>query len=86
MLRIRVELVPGGDERSLRELARADVSNVSMSPRSDYQVAACEGMNPLTGTPAWKSRGLIANHDRRQSVWALVAKVATLASREAEKQ
>jgi hypothetical protein len=87
MLVIKVELWPGGDERFKTVLARAGIGNVSnLAEVSDYEVAASEGANPLTGTPAWKGRGLLHQHDRRQSVWALVAKAAAWAAAEAEKQ
>lgn len=85
MLRITVELIPGGVGRP-RELARAVLGNVSdLADRSDYQVAAREGDNSLCGRRAWEARGLIAGHDRNQSVWALVAKAAAWAAAEAEK-
>jgi hypothetical protein len=86
MLVIKVELWPGGDERYKTVLARAGIGNISnLADVSDYEVLASEGKNPLTGTPAWKGRGLLHMHDRRQSVWALVAKAATWAAAEAEK-
>jgi hypothetical protein len=85
MLRITVDLVPGGVGRP-RELARAELGNVSdLADRSDYRIAAREGDNPLAERRAWESRGLIAGHDRNQSVWALVAKAAAWAAAEAEK-
>jgi hypothetical protein len=87
MLVIKVELWPGGDERFKTVLARAGIGNVSnLADVSDYEIVANEGANPLTGTPAWKGRGLLHQHDRRQSVWALVAKAAAWAAAGAEKQ
>ena len=87
MLVIKVELWPGGDERYKTVLARAGIGNISnLADVSDYEVLASEGANPLTGTPAWKGRGLLQMHDRRQSVWALVAKAAACAAAEADKQ
>lgn len=86
MLRIRVELVPGGVGRP-RELARAELGNISgLADRSDYGIFACEGHNDVAGTLAWESRGLIPGHDRRSSVWSLVSKAAAWAKLEAEKQ
>jgi len=85
MLRITVELVPGGIGRP-RVLARAIAGNVSdLADTSDYQVAANEGRNPLVGRPAWEAHGHILGHDRVQSVWALVAKLAAWAAAEAGK-
>jgi hypothetical protein len=85
MLRILVQLVPGGDEGRLRELARAELANISGLARvSDYAISASEGTNRLATTPAWSRRGLIARHDRRQSVWRLVARAAEWAATQAE--
>ena len=87
MLRITVELVPGGRERAKRELARATLANVSgLAPKSNYEFEAREGDNQLAGTAAWESSGLIAGHFRHQSVWALVAKAAVWAAYQAEKR
>lgn len=87
MLRIIVELVPGGVGRP-RELARAELGNISgLADRSDYVVIAREGANPVSNMPPWASRGLISGHDRNStSVWALVEKAARWANVEAEKQ
>jgi hypothetical protein len=86
MLRIIVELVPGGVGRP-HELARAELGNVSgLADRSNYVIVAREGANPVADTPPWESRGLISGHDRRSSVWSLVSKAAAWTSAEAEKQ
>ena len=85
MLRILVQLVPGGDEELLRELARAELGNISNLARmSDYAVVANESENRLAAMPAWSRRGLITRHDRRQSVWKLVERAAEWAGRQAE--
>ena len=85
MLKITVELIPGGVGRP-HELARAVLGNVSdLADRSDYQIAAREGDNPLCWRRAWEARGLIAGHDRNQTIWALVAKAAVWAAAEAGK-
>jgi hypothetical protein len=87
MLRIIVELVPGGVESRKRELARADLGNITaLDPVSDYQIRAREGDNPVAGAKAWESRGLITGHDREVSVWRLVEKAAHWAVGEAGKQ
>lgn len=76
MLRIIVEIVPGGVGRP-RELARAELGNVSdLADKSDYVIRASEGVNPLVPAPAWEARGRLTAHNRNQSVWALVAKAA----------
>jgi hypothetical protein len=77
MLRIIVELVPGGYEPAKRELARAELGNVSdLAAVSNYVIRASEGANPLAGTPAWQRTGKIENHQRNRSVWALVERAA----------
>jgi hypothetical protein len=87
MLRILVQLVPGGDEDLLRELARAELANISNLARvSDYAIFASESTNRLAASPAWSRRGLIARHDRRQSAWKLVERAAEWAGRQAEEE
>jgi hypothetical protein len=87
MLRIIVELVPGGREHLKREIARAELGNVTAAGAvlDDYVIEAKEGVNPPAQRGRWESRGLITKHDRRQTVWALVAKAAAWATKEAEK-
>jgi hypothetical protein len=89
MLRIRIEFVPGGDESRVRELAVMTVSNMTaLAGKSDYAIAvyAREGVNPVAGRGRWESRGMIFEHDREQSVFAVVAKAAAWAAIEAEKR
>lgn len=87
MLRIVVEIVPPAASRPKREVARAELSNVSdLGKISDYSIEVEEGVNGITWAKAWESRGMILGHDREQSVWALVAKAAAWAAAEAEKQ
>ena len=86
MLRVTVEIWPGGDKTRARSLAIANVANVSdLANVSDYAVSVSEGYNPVTNTPSWSQRGQIYEHDRRTSVWALIAKVAVWAAEEAGK-
>jgi hypothetical protein len=86
MLRITIEIWPGGDKTRARSLAIANVANVSdLADVSDYEVSVTEGHNPLTNTPPWSQRGRVSQHDRRTSVWALIAKVAVWAAQEAGK-
>jgi hypothetical protein len=86
MLRIVIELVPGGIGEP-RELARIVLGNQSsLADRSDYSIAAREADNSLASRGAWESRGWIANHDRNQTVFALVERAAAWAKSEAEKQ
>ncbi|MDT3687932.1 MAG: hypothetical protein RO009_23155 [Pseudorhodoplanes sp.] len=86
MLRVKVELVPGGWEGGSREIARAEIGNISnLADMSDYAVRVSEGRNSVAGTEAWSCEGKIFAHDRRTSVWSLVAKVAHWAAQEAER-
>jgi hypothetical protein len=86
VLRITVEVWPGGDKTRARAIATANVANVSdLADVSDYEVSVTEGHNPVSNTPAWSQRGHVFQHDRRASVWALTAKVAAWATEEAEK-
>jgi hypothetical protein len=86
MLRVTVEIWPGGDKTRARAIATANVANLSdLAAVNDYAVDANEGYNSVTNTPPWSLRGHIFQHDRKASVWALIAKVAALAAEEAEK-
>jgi hypothetical protein len=85
MLRITVEIISFGHKRTL---ATADISNMSgLADVSDYAV---EVKTPARAEPSWQreweARGMISQHAREQSVWALVAKAAAWAAREAEKR
>jgi hypothetical protein len=84
MLRIKIELLPGGREAGKKELACAEIANISdLNDTSDYAVAFCEHENQLAGTARWKAKGFVRGHNRRQSVWRLVAKAAVIAADEA---
>jgi hypothetical protein len=83
MLRVTVEIWPGGDKTRARSLAIANVSH--LADVSYYVVSISEGHNPATYTPTWSQRGHVYQHDRRTSVWALVAKIAIWATEEAGK-
>ena len=86
MLQITVEIWPGGDQTRARAVAIANVANVTdLGDVSDYALSVTEGHNPVTNTPPWTQRGHLFQHDRRTSVWALVAKVAIWAAAEAGK-
>jgi hypothetical protein len=75
MLRLTIELVPGGFEQMRRTIASMRISNMSdLADCSDYRVETMETANPLTGNPARNTEYMVLSHDRRQSVWALLAK------------
>lgn len=79
MLRITVDIVPGGFEPLRRHIALMTIANVTcLADRSDYVVEAMEGANPLAGSPPRNTSARINGHDRNQSVWTLVAKAAAV--------
>ncbi|MGM4872247.1 hypothetical protein ACT4MK_26350 [Bradyrhizobium barranii] len=84
-LRVTVELIPGGQERFIRTLARAEISNVGGSAWvGDYEFTVGEEDNDLTAVRAWTDTGRIEKHSRATSVWLLVAKVAMWAHRRSQ--
>lgn len=81
MLRIIVDIVPGGFEPLRRRIASMTVANITnLSDRSDYEIEAEEAANPVSGTPPRRTSTTVNDHDRRNSVWTLVAKAATAVS------
>ena len=85
MLRITVEIWPGGEKLFRRTLAIADIGNISdLADTSDYAIRVKENDNPIAGAQAWSAEGQILQHDRRASVWALVEKVAAWAADKAK--
>jgi hypothetical protein len=75
MLKLTIELVPGGFEPMRRTIASMRISNMSnLADCSDYCIAAMEAANALTGEPARNAKCMVLAHDRRQSVWALLEK------------
>jgi hypothetical protein len=88
MLRVTVELWPGGREAHKRELAVMHISNMGvLAGADDYAIAvvAKEDVNPVAQRGRWESRGMIFHHDREQSVFALLTKAAAWAAKESEK-
>jgi len=81
MLRVTVELVPGGDETRARTIADMTIANISsLADISDYEFTARENANAVAGTPARETTGTVRRHDRRQTVWSLVGKAAKAAA------
>lgn len=73
MLRVVIELIPGGFDPLRRTIASMRISNISdLSDISDYQIEVIEAQNPLTGSAAYKAGCVVASHDRRQPVWRLL--------------
>ena len=82
MLRITVEIWPGGYERHKRVLASANVGNISsLADVSDYdvEISTAARMEPSWQSASEKS-GFVRGHARLASVWSLVEKVAKLAT------
>jgi len=83
MIVVKVYLWPGGDHTRERELASAEIANISdLAPASTYAVLAAEQGSLITGLPTQSAGFEIHNHIRRQSVWALVCAVALKAARQ----
>lgn len=79
MLRITVELLPGGNLSRRKRLAKMDIANLSnLADVSDYAVDA-EEVGSM-GRHARECEATVTGHDRNSSVWALVAKAATAVS------
>ncbi|MBX9830215.1 MAG: hypothetical protein K2Y27_35120 [Xanthobacteraceae bacterium] len=85
MIQIVIRIIPNGDKKRAVEHGVAEVTRVAGDVVCDYSVSAGENQNPVAQALDWSARGHVLGHDRRQSVWALVAKVATWAASEAEK-
>ena len=80
MLRVTVELVPGGDTTRAQRIAQMTIANVSdLADISDYAFRAHEEANDVAGTPPRDTSGTVRLHDRRQTVWSLVGKAALAA-------
>lgn len=75
MLRVTVDLIPGGYRPLRRTIATMNIGNVTdLADVSDYKIDAIEAANPLTNTPPRSANCVVSSHDRRQSVWSLIAK------------
>ena len=83
MLRVTIDLVPGGFKPLRRTIATMSIANLSeLADRSDYRVEAMEGPNDLAGLSARNVTAAVEDHNRRQSVWALIAKAAAAVAEE----
>lgn len=81
MIVVKVYHWPDSDPANAVEIASADIANISdLAPASTYAVLAAERGSIITGLPTQSVGFEIHNHIRRQSVWALVEKVAALAA------
>jgi len=74
MLRVIVQLVPGGDESRVRTIAEMVLANDGAGDQG--VTCAYEGwIGPEPWTKDQARYGKVKKHDRRQSVWVLVAKM-----------
>lgn len=70
MLRVTIELLPGGRESDKRVIATADIARVSGSSLADYKVALNEAVIGKVGESA-----MVRNYPRwASSVWDLVSR------------
>lgn len=78
MIRVTVEIVPGGFEPARRTIGMLRISNLSdLASVSSYDVYVEEAANPLCGTSSRMARIRVDGHKRAQSVWVLLARVMT---------
>jgi hypothetical protein len=74
MIKVTVEILPGGYAACRRTVGLMHIANLSnLARRSDYKVDIMEGDNPLAGTGALTCTVYVRHHDRNQSVWCLIA-------------
>lgn len=65
MLRVTIELVPGGFEPLRRSVGKLRISNLSnLADVSNYHLLAQETANPLTGTPPRVGECILVGHCR----------------------
>ncbi|MGM5022188.1 hypothetical protein [Tardiphaga sp. 367_B4_N1_1] len=75
MLIITIDLVPGGYQSYRHTIGSMRIANLSnLADTSDYSIEVMEAANPLTGAKSRKAACAVRAHDRRQSVFALLAK------------
>jgi hypothetical protein len=75
VLRILVEFVPDFEGDRQHELACAEIRSARIDGMTgDYSLVV-----RVANTPAWAAAGDIINHDRAQTVWALVEKISMFA-------
>jgi hypothetical protein len=73
LLKITVEIYPGGSAEIARPIAAMTVTNLSdLAEVSDYDVVTAEAAHPLTGNASRMCWHQVRNQTRRQSVWKLI--------------
>lgn len=85
MLRIIVDIVPGGFEPFRRRVAKMTIANITdLANRSDYEIEATEAANPVSGRPPRHTSATVHDHDRVSSVWFLISKAAAAVAKAKE--
>jgi len=75
MIAVTVEILPGGSDARRRTIGMLRIANLSnLATVSSYSVDALESANPVAGSTARIAACTIEHHDRRQSVWKLIAR------------
>jgi hypothetical protein len=83
MIRVTVEIWPGGFPGGKRKIGAMSIANVTdLAPLSDYEADIWEAGNPLARSEARECSVQVRNHSRRLGVWSLIAKVLEQARRE----
>jgi hypothetical protein len=86
MIKVTIEIIPGGYVEGRRTIGLMHIANISnLARQSDYRVDLTEGENPLAGTKAFACTVYVRDHDRNQSVWSLIA-AALAAAKNAESE
>lgn len=76
MLRVRLEIVPGGDERRVREIGKLEICNVSeLADVSNYCFQ-------IWTDGRCQTTSIVSNHVRSDGAWALVRKAIGVALKE----
>lgn len=80
MIHVTVDLIPGGFAPARRTIGTLRIANVSdLADISDYAVDFLQAANPLTDSKPCNGSCEVRGHDRRQSIWALLARAAEAA-------
>jgi hypothetical protein len=80
MIHVTIELIPGGFSPARRTIGTMRIANITdLADVSDYAVEFLQAANPLAGTKPCNGSCRVNGHDRRQSIWSLIAKSAEAA-------
>jgi hypothetical protein len=86
MIRVTVELWPGGSNARAREIARMNIGSISDRAQAvDYEIWASSDTHAPTGQPAFEASGKVVKHKRNDSIWALLTKATAWVAASAKK-